>query len=110
VLAYLSLTSCESECVPMSGGVLVNVDGAASCDDVAVIVSEGGREFPIERTSAVPMDGAVRCEFHGLQGRTGSFNLTVFVEGQVAASQVVTLQKIDDCNVSAEKVAIELVP
>jgi hypothetical protein len=104
----LLVIGCSSDCAPMSGGVLVNVTGVTSCDTVTVSASDGSNNYSLEATGTSPSDGGLVCEFQGLNGHPGAFTVQVFVQGQLAASQPTTLQKLDECNVTAELVTFDL--
>ncbi len=106
--AALALPGCSTTCVPVGGGVLVDVRGLSSCEGVTVSATEGTNLYGFEATGTNPTDGGVSCEFLGLNGHAGSFTLQVSVDGQLLASQVITVRKLDECNVSAEMVTIDL--
>jgi hypothetical protein len=61
-----------------------------------------------EATQVKATDAGFSCEFQGLTGYPGSFTLQVYVSGQLAASQAITVRKLDECNVSAEMVTVDL--
>jgi len=92
----------------MSGGLLVNVTGAASCDTVTVSATDGSNQYPLEASGTGTSDGGTVCEFQGLNGHPGTFTVQVFVQGQLAASQPAALQKLDACNVTSELVTFDV--
>ena len=97
--------SCSSDCAPVSsGGVVVTVTGASSCDAISVVATDGSNQYAIDATTAIESDGGAVCEFQGLTGHPGTFDLQLIENGQTTASQSVTLDKLDECNVSGKKV------
>jgi hypothetical protein len=94
--------------VPAGGGVIVDVAGAPSCNRVAVTATDGGNQYPFESTGSISVDGGELCQFQGLSGHPGTFTVQALVDGAPAGSQVVTLEKIDDCNVSAQLVRFDV--
>ena len=98
---------CSSDCAPMSGGLLVNVTGVASCDTVTVSATDGSNQYPLEASETGTSDGGTVCEFQGLNGHPGTFTVQVFVQGQLVASQPATLQRLDACNVTSELVTFD---
>jgi len=104
----LSTIGCSSDCTPTSGGLLVNVTGAASCDTVTVSATDGRNRYPLEVTGTSTSDGGAVCEFQGLNGHPGTFTVQVFVQDQLADSQTTTLQKLDECNVTAQALTFDV--
>ena len=104
----LSVIGCSSDCTPMTGGLLVNVTGVASCDTVTVSASDGGNQYPLEASGTGTSDGGTVCEFQGLNGHPGTFTVQVFVQGQLADSQPATLQRLDACNVTSELITVDV--
>jgi hypothetical protein len=97
--------SCSSDCVPVnSGGVVVDVIGVSSCDKLSITATDGSSQYPFDATTVSGSDGGIVCEFQGLNGHPGTFELQLTIDGQPTASQSVTLDKLDECNVSAKSV------
>jgi hypothetical protein len=92
----------------VTGGLLVNVTGVASCDTITASASDGSNQYPLEASGTGTSDAGTVCEFQGLNGHPGTFTVQVFVQGQLAASQPATLQKLDECNVTAELVTFDV--
>jgi hypothetical protein len=100
--------SCSSDCAPVSsGGVVVTVTVASSCDAISIVATDGSNQYAIDATTAIESEGGVVCEFQGLTGHPGTFDLQLIENGQPTASQSVTLNKLDECNVSGKQVTFD---
>lgn len=100
---------CSSDCAPIDdGGVIVDIFGAPNCESVSVAATDGAGQFEFENWPATDADGGTLCSFRGLTGHTGTFTVSVSLDGAVVASQSVTLKRIDACNLSGKALDFDL--
>jgi hypothetical protein len=103
-------TACTSNCAPIeNGGVLVDVTGIADCTRLSVTAKDSSATYAFDTWPAPDgADAGAICSFFGVSGHTGTFTVTVFLDGQSASSQEVTLERTDACNISGKLVNLDL--
>ena len=102
--------SCTSNCTPIEdGGVLVDVTGIADCTRLSAIARDASGEYTLD-TFPPPdsIDAGTLCSFLGIRGYTGTFSVTVTLDGNPAATQAVTLARTDSCNIAGQYVKVDL--
>jgi hypothetical protein len=100
---------CSSDCAPIdNGGVLVDLIGASNCNSVSVVATDGTSQFEFENWPSTDADGGTLCSFRGLTGHTGTFTVNVSLNGNVVASQSVTLERMDACNLAGKSLEFDL--
>lgn len=102
--------ACSSNCTPIDdGGVLVDVTGIADCTRLTASARDASGEHALD-TFPTPerSDAGTLCSFLGIRGYTGTFTITVTLDGAPAASESVTLAHTDSCNIAGEYVKFDL--
>jgi uncharacterized membrane protein len=109
-LAFVAVSGgCSSDCAPIdNGGVIVDITGASNCGSVSIAATDGVGQFEFDTWPATDADGGPLCSFRGLSGHTGTFTINVSVDGNVVASQSVTLERVDACNFSGKALEFDL--
>jgi hypothetical protein len=102
-------TGCSSDCAPTdTGGVLVEVSGESDCARLGVTATDGNEQFPFDVWPASETDGGPVCSFRGLAGHSGTFVISVSLDGQVVDSRTVTVERLDSCNVSSKLLTFDV--
>jgi len=100
---------CSPDCAPTdAGGVLVEISGMSDCTRLSATAALGSDQSPLDAWPTSENDAGPLCVFRGLAGRTGTFSVSVYLDGQVEASQSVTLGRLDECNVSSKLLTFEV--
>ncbi len=81
--------------------------GVSSCDMITVAATDGSNLYAFAASTVSELDGSTLCEFQGLTGHPGTFDVQMSVDGQPRDSQSVTLDKLDECDVSAKLITFD---
>jgi len=101
VLAAPLVLGCGSNCVPIdNGGVLVDVTGISDCTRLAVTAGDASDQYVLDPWPAPESDGGTTCSFLGLAGHTGTYTVSVSLDGQPLLAQSVMLERTDECNIA----------
>ena len=103
ILTATCSLGCSSDCTPIdTGGVVVDVRGAAACDQVSIVAIRDSTQSALDATGSFETDGGLICEYQGLIGQPGAYEVQLEIGGTPKSSQAVVLQKLDSCNVSSQ--------
>ena len=86
----------------------MDVAGVADCGRLKASASDGMTELLLDTWGTSESDAGKVCSFIGLRGHTGTFNVTLLLDDEPAASQSVTLERADACNISSQYLKFEV--